>query len=88
MRNKYLLELCESKTRNKIEQACKVWNAVLIHKDKTLQISFKLGIIDSFMPSRDHIKRIAKFCYATIGKTNWKTNQQTLPAECNLRKND
>ena len=51
-----MLELCESKTRNKIEQACKVWNAVLIHKDKTLQISFKLGIIDSFMPSRDHIE--------------------------------
>ena len=66
------MEICEfhkSKVRNKIKEACNIGDAVLIQEDITPRINLRVGIIDSFMTSRDGIKIMAIVRYLTNGKT-------------------
>ena len=48
-------------------------------------MNFKLGIIDSFKPSRDSAKRIANVHYVINGKINHvrRPNNKLYPVECN-----
>ena len=70
--SEYFLEFFEFhklKARYKIEEACYVENVVSIHENHIPQFNFRVGVIDSFMPARDGIQRIALMYYVTNGKT-------------------
>ena len=64
-RNEYVLELREhhkSLKHSKVSD-CNIGDVVLIHEDKIPRALFKVGIIESFKPSRDKIKRVALVRY-------------------------
>ena len=46
------------------------YNVVLIKEDNAPRINLRVGIIDSFMPSRDGIQRNAIVCYVINGNTS------------------
>ena len=91
--NEYLLELREfhkSKARNNIEQKCNLGDVVLIHEDNKPRITLKVGVIDSYLPSRDGIKRIANVrCLINEKQSEIRRPINKLyPIESNEEKND
>ena len=67
------MELCKcdkSKVCYITEGACCIENLVLICENHIPRINFRVGVIDSFMPARDSIQRIAIMYYVTNGKAS------------------
>ena len=90
--NKYLIELREfhktksNKKDKQDNQMPNVRDVVLIHKENTSKMKFKLGITDSFKPSRDGAERIANVHYDINGKTVKPINK-LYPVECKNNEN-
>ena len=86
-RNEYLTELREFhkvKRCKRFDQPCSIGDVVLIHEDNTSRMNFRLGVIDSFKPSRDGYKRVANVRYNINGKTLTITRpvNKLYPVEC------
>ena len=82
-------EFHKSIAHNKSEEACDIGDVVLIHEDNTPRINLRMGIIDSFMPPRDGIKKIVIVRYAANGQTDIRRPMNKLyHIEHSQRKND
>ena len=69
---------------------CDIGDVVLIHENNTSKINYKLGIIESFKPSRDGAKRVAHVRYVINGKTSILSRpiNKLYPVECSNHNNE
>ena len=75
----------QNKKDKRANQIPNVGDVVLIQEENTSKTNFKLGIIDSFKPSRNGAERIANVRYVINGKTVHvrRPINKLYPVECN-----
>ena len=92
-RNEYVLELREQHKaiNHSINNVCEKDDVVLIHEDKVPRATFKVGIVESFKPSRDNQKRVALVRYINSdGKVSkiYRPINKLYPVEGHVKTKD
>ena len=94
--NKYLIKprgfhkIKSNKKSKRTNQIPNVGDVVLIDEENTSKMNIKLGIINSFKPSRDGAKRIGNIHYVINGKTVHvrRPINKLYPVECSNNETD